>query len=528
MGDYSTHLFIIECFIIGKVLIFFDNNSKMGSTESKPEAVVSDNVEASPYEQAVKLIDEAIAKNHHYVNFNIDGLKELPPIPEQIINIDVFKRLEVFPRLHDNVNALYLNGCDFPELDTSLIPKYIRYLSIDDCRIQSIKGNFYDFKKLNRLDLSDNKLASLPKLPKYLTSLYCYNNQLTSLPELPDTLYELYCPNNQLTSLPKLPPKLTFLNVYSNQLTSLPKLPASLEVLNIYNNKIEKLPKFKPSLNVILCNNPGSDKLCNINKVNPDNITKHTYKGREFSILTIKKGTVLFQSLNVLGDVKKHYIGIKIKNDYVINSDHETYFFLHPFNVGYGDNTIMYELTNDVKVILGINPGEDSTKMQIARDYGQDCTTKEHPSLIKGANRAYMKQICIEDEFIKQFPDVLGWLAPDDTEASRKHNEYGEIGKYAKYVSYYENKEGVIARPELAIYPLRERSLVDIITPVKEVNERWIDQNLDRFNYKPIVFMDDNLDSKEYKSIMDKLLSKKGYNGINLHRSEVDGFYYRI
>lgn len=498
----------------------------MGATESKAEPVSETVPELTPYEQAVKLIDEAVAKNHDYVNFNIEGLKELPPIPEEIIYVDVFKGLEVFPRLHDNVNTLYVYDCDFPELDTSLIPKYIRSLSIGNCKIETIKGDFYDLKKLYQLDLSGNQLSFLPKLPKYLTTLYCNDNQLNSLPELPDTLYELQCQNNQLTSLPKLSPKLTFLTAYNNQLTSLPKLPASLEVLNIYNNKIEKLPKFKPSINVILCNNPGSSELCNISRVNPDNVEKHTYKGKEFSILTIKKGTVLFQSLNVLKDVKKHYVGIKIKSDYVINSDHETYFFLHPFNVGYGDNTIMYELTNDVKVILGINPGEDSTKMQIAEDYGQDCTTKEHPSLIKGRNRAYMKKICVEDAFIKEFPDVLGWLAPDDTEVSRKHNEYGEIGKYAKYVSFYENNKGVLARPELAIYPLKERSLVDVITPVKDVDERWIERNLDRFNYKPIVFIDDNLDFKEYKSIMDKLLSKKGYNGIHLRRSEIDGFYY--
>jgi hypothetical protein len=479
----------------------------MGATESKPEAVVSDTVEASPYEQAVKLIDEAIAKNQQYVNFSIKGLKELPPIPEQIIYIDVFEGLEVFPRLHDNINTLYFYGCEFRELDTNLIPKYIRSLNIGNCKIETIKGDFYDFRKLYQLNLSNNKLTFLPKLPKYLITLYCEGNQLTSLPELPDTLYELRC--------------------FNNQLTSLPKLPASLVQLNIYNNKIEKLPKFKPSINVILCNNPGSSELCNISQVNPDNVEKHIYKGKEFSILTLKKGTVLFQSQRSLSDIKTHYVGIKIKNDYVMNSDHETYFFLHPFNIGrYGDNTIIYELTSDVKVILGINPGEDSTKMQIAEDYGQDCTTKKFPSLIKGKKRAYNKGLCVEDEFIMQFPDVLGWLAPDDEKVSRKHNEYGEINKYAKYVSFYQNKEGVIARPELAIYPLKKRRPVDVITPVKEVNERWIEQNLDRFNYKPIVFIDDNLDFKEYKGIMDKLLSKKGYNGINLHRSKVDGFYY--
>ena len=499
----------------------------MGATESKAEPVSETVAELTPYEQAVKLIDEAVAKNQQYVNFSIEGLKELPPIPEEIIYIDVFKGLKVFPRLHDNVSDVYLYGCDFPELDTSLIPTYIRSLNIGNCKIKTIKGDFYDFKKLNQINISNNKLISLPILPKYLNTLYCSNNQLTSLPKLPDTLNELYCHNNQLTSLPKLPSKLNKLIIYNNELTSLPKLPASLEQLNIYNNKIEKIPKFKPSINVILCNNPGSSELCNISRVNPDNVEKHTYKGKEFSILTIKKGTVLFQSQRSLKDIKTHYVGIKIKNNYVMNSDHETYFFLHPFNIGrYGDNTIMYELTNDVKVILGINPGEDSTKMQIAEDYGQDCTTKKFPSLIKGGDRAYNKRICVEDAFIKQFPDVLGWLAPDDEEVSRKHNEYGEINKYAKYVSYYENNKGVLARPELAIYPLKERSLVDVITPVKDVDERWIERNLVRFNYKPIVFMDDNLDFKEYKGIMDKLLSKKGYNGVYLHRSEVDGFYY--
>ena len=90
------------------------------------------------------------------------------------------------------------------------------------------------------MDVSDQKLISLPDLPDSLKELYCFNNKLTKLPELPDTLKILDCVNNKLTSLPELPDTLYYLSCSNNQLTSLPELPDTLNYLHCSNNKFEE------------------------------------------------------------------------------------------------------------------------------------------------------------------------------------------------------------------------------------------------------------------------------------------------
>ena len=51
------------------------------------------------------------------------------------------------------------------------------------------------------LNCSNNKLTSLPVLPKNLKELYCYNNKLTSLPVLPENLKDVLFYGNPMFNI---------------------------------------------------------------------------------------------------------------------------------------------------------------------------------------------------------------------------------------------------------------------------------------------------------------------------------------
>jgi Leucine-rich repeat (LRR) protein len=83
---------------------------------------------------------------------------------------------------------------------------------------------------ITELDLSNKNLIILPDLTKFkkLVKLNCSNNQITKLNNLPNTLQELWCCNNQITKLNNLPNTLQKLNCSYNQINKLNNLPNTL------------------------------------------------------------------------------------------------------------------------------------------------------------------------------------------------------------------------------------------------------------------------------------------------------------
>jgi hypothetical protein len=229
-----------------------------------------------------------------------------------------------------------------------------------------------------------------------------------------------------------------------------------------------------------------------------------------------------------LENIRDAFVGYRFKENFIVSAEHESYFFLHPFNTGYGTNTAIFVLTEDVELILGLNPSKDYNKFNINKKFGQDCKIKAVKSNIKNKFQSY----CINENFIETYPNILGWIAPDDKDVPGKHLENKNFLKYYKYVSFYKNVEGVIARPEVSIYPYKKRELKDIMTPVKDFDGDWIIKNQDNFNYKLVTILDENMDFKLYKNLIDQLLSKKGHKFGNqtyhMVRNEIDGMYMLI
>lgn len=104
------------------------------------------------------------------------------------------------------------------------------------------------FKKLKKLDCSNNNLTSLPRLPKKLKDLNCSKNELTCLHTLPVNLNYLNCEKNKLTSLPELHNRLVKLYCSNNKLNSLPALPSHLYHLDCSRNKIYRFPSIPQEL----------------------------------------------------------------------------------------------------------------------------------------------------------------------------------------------------------------------------------------------------------------------------------------
>jgi hypothetical protein len=97
------------------------------------------------------------------------------------------------------------------------------------------------------------KITKILNFPPYAVSLQISQNRLTTLPPLPETLEKLDCMENRITSLPPLPAKIKTIQAYSNRLVSLPELPASLERLSVDVNLLTLLPSLPPGLKSLSC-----------------------------------------------------------------------------------------------------------------------------------------------------------------------------------------------------------------------------------------------------------------------------------
>lgn len=125
--------------------------------------------------------------------------------------------------------------------------------------IEALRGRIVDGK----LVLSNLNLIKLPPLLLLteLVGLNISNNRLDTLPRLPPGLVELNISGNLFRQIPKLPDSLKILNISKNQLDSSPNviekvgLPEKLEVLNVDSCGLYRLPILPPNLKELYCRN---------------------------------------------------------------------------------------------------------------------------------------------------------------------------------------------------------------------------------------------------------------------------------
>lgn len=460
----------------------------------------------SDYDKALERINNCVEKKGMMLSLSGLNLSEkFPPIPEHISDLKIvncrLKSLDSSIINHPNLKFL---NCTQNQL--TVINEFPLKLQKLVCNFNSLTELSNFNLKLRELSCNHNQLTSLDTSNTYITKLECSHNKLISL-KFSEFVVSLDCSYNELTELPDLSEETYKLNCSYNKLTKFPKFPLHIDEFKAYSNSIEKIPKAYESWLGYMGKNPVFENLVKTMSFENSKLQTHSFEGEEFKTLTLPKGTVLFRSLRDSDNFIEGFIGYKVGNQYILGPDFEHYFFTHPFNRYYGQTTVIYVLNNDVQVILGLKPSKDYSKSEIGHKFGQECSQKKYKSKIGSSYNE-----CLNDNFVAKYPEVLGWLAPDDESDTPNYYDHTNLKEYAKYIVYYENDKGITTRPELVIYPFKNRVLKDVVTEYENANYDYIKANIDKYNYRPIAIIDFNADLKEYKDVIDKLLSPSGYN----------------
>jgi len=214
------------------------------------------------------------------------------------------------------------------------------------------------------------------------------------------------------------------------------------------------------------------------------------YGKTKVPLLTIPKGTLLFRATE---NQKSDFEGV---ND-CFSQQYNVFFYFSPFVVDgipqwFSDvkNVHIYVASHDLKVASLILPSKFTRKTRIKKNQFMLPCNKTRKSCLTG--RYY--DPCFRESFLEKNPSVLGWIAisHDDANSFKKSVKDKLVDKEkADYVKYVSDKE-MNGPPEIAVYPLKERNMEDVVPPK--------DKSL--FNYEFITSL--SREGSSLKEFMDK------------------------
>ena len=152
---------------------------------------------------------------------------------------------------------------DFKDEDIGKLPRNLRRLAIEDCKV---KVNLRDFPDLRILKIRSCSIGSL-ELPSSLRYLYMNDIKLDDLLDipniivlnilhcgyinigkLPSTLEDLTLIRVSIDALPALPPRLEILDIQESPIKRLENLPDTITYLYINSSSVEYVDRLPPSL----------------------------------------------------------------------------------------------------------------------------------------------------------------------------------------------------------------------------------------------------------------------------------------
>ena len=175
-------------------------------------------------------------------------------------------------RIYDCVKydgiTLDLSNMDLVDVPLDKIPPdlkaRIQHLFIQDNEILNIE-DLSEFKCLEVLDISHNKIKYIPKLPNTVIEINCKQNKIVKLPpknECPN-LKLCNCEDNKITIIPSYD-KLKTILCANNEITEIDGL--NCETISCMNNKIVSITKCF-NLTYLDCSNNPLKTLNNTNKL---------------------------------------------------------------------------------------------------------------------------------------------------------------------------------------------------------------------------------------------------------------------
>lgn len=194
------------------------------------------------------------------------------------------------------------------------------------------------------------------------------------------------------------------------------------------------------------------------------------YRRSTILIKTIPKGTLLFRMTK---DPENDIRGVPREDGTrCITPNFNVYFHPTPFAGHYmykqyadeiGDMVHIYKLVRDIKVILLLSPSS-YTRMDRLKPgiFLKPCSTVRRGCMPR-KGRSY--DTCLSDTIIKKFPHVVGMLgiSVGDNKSLRESLKRGVNKKTLKSIRKASDSSQHYGVPELALYPLSERSSKDVI-----------------------------------------------------------------
>lgn len=238
------------------------------------------------------------------------------------------------------------------------------------------------------------------------------------------------------------------------------------------------------------------------------------YKNHKIYLDKIPKGTLVFRAVV---NAEDDFSGVLVGDKKCIPPTYNVFFYFNPFVTEsqpkwyeHIKNMEVYELTKDVKVMLFLKPS--TTTRGDARS-----TRRKKPYLIKcsDAPKACLNgnqyDPCFTEDFMKKFPDVVGYIGLSKTDTTILLDSMKTTLKdVVDYIQLSEDDRNIKGSPELVLYPLQKRKLNDIeITDVEE----WKQHN--KFNYKHVKTLPNN-----QKDLLDYIQN-------HTTRDETTGYYYK-
>lgn len=178
-----------------------------------------------------------------------------------------FKNLKYLDISNNKINILPKLPKSITELDCSHNNlndlKLDNLINIDKINCDNNNINYIHNKYVKQLSCSDNKINNLKC--ESLIKLYINNNLLTNLNNINKLISVLECSNNKIEDLPQFN-NLSILFINDNKIKSVPIMD-NLEELYIYNNDGNITIPYMKKLNLIVLDNMDSNKISNKYKI---------------------------------------------------------------------------------------------------------------------------------------------------------------------------------------------------------------------------------------------------------------------
>lgn len=205
----------------------------------------------------MEIVDEIIAS---YVPGNVLSLKgmylyEMPDLPDEVTHLD----------LDDNyikrIDKLPSNLKVFSVMNNGLthitLPEGIMTVNLTHNSLTSLEIP----ASVQNLSIAYNQFESMPSLPSNLWYLDVSHNKIKDIEYLPDAMKGFICMHNQIEKLPNIPIYLEYIDCSNNKITELPYLTESLTQLICANNQITNIDSLPKQLSVFDCEGNKLSKL---------------------------------------------------------------------------------------------------------------------------------------------------------------------------------------------------------------------------------------------------------------------------